>query len=134
MIPTKTHGICGHCREANPYTEINCIHCGGRLAWAFLIDGKSDEDLEPPLEKSIEHFLHLDRPSPQYDIRCRFCNKPIKDEEKICPHCGNWLVSPDSMTQSGSPPGWAVNQLVDRDAPEIQRLVKIYEQNKAGPG
>jgi predicted amidophosphoribosyltransferase len=121
MIPTKTHGICGHCREANPYTEIKCVRCGERLPWAFLIDGKNDEDFEPPIEKSIEHFFHLDRPT-HFNICCRFCNGLIKVDEKICPHCGKWLVSAYYSAHYGG--------LVDPDAPEIQRLVAAYEKEK----
>lgn len=130
MIPTKTHGICGECRESNPYTEIHCRHCGARLPWAFLIDGKSDEDFEAPIEKSIEHFFHLDR-STHFNIRCRFCNEPISEDEKICPHCGRWLVAPNSMTQGGAWPAWSVNQLVDPEAPEIIKLTEIYWTKKA---
>jgi len=122
MIPTKTRGICGECRESNLYTEIYCQHCGARLPWAFLIDGKTDEDFEPPLEKSIEHFFHLDR-STHFNIRCRFCNQPISEEEKICPHCGHWLVSAYYSSHYGG--------LVDPEAPEIIKLTEIYWAKKA---
>lgn len=131
MIPTKTHGICGECRESNLYTEIHCQHCGARLPWAFLIDGENDEDMEPPVEKSIEHFFHLDRQTPNYHIRCRSCDQPISEDEKICPHCGRWLVAPNPMTQSGFAPGWTVDQLVDPESPEIIRLTRIYWAKKA---
>ena len=130
MIPTKTHGICGECRESNPYTEIHCRHCGARLPWAFLIDGKSDEDFESPIEKTIEHFFHLDRKTPNYNIRCRFCDESISEDEKICPHCGHWLVAPNPMTQGGAWPAWTVDQLVDPEAPEIVRLTQIYWAKK----
>lgn len=123
MRPTKTHGICGSCREMNYYTETNCLRCGDRLAWAFLIDGKSDEDFEPPIQKALEHFFHLERETPKYNVGCRFCNEPIKFEEKICPHCGNWLASADYSLY--------YNDLVDPQAPEIQRLMKEDESNKA---
>lgn len=29
-----THGICPHCLDRNPYTEIVCSGCGARLPWA----------------------------------------------------------------------------------------------------
>ena len=122
MRPTKTRGICGCCREMNPYTETNCSRCGDRLAWAFLIDGKSDKDFEAPIQKALEHFFHLDRKTPKYNVRCRFCNQPTNYDDEICPHCGKWLASADISIY--------YNDLVDPDAPEIQRLLKEDRWNK----
>jgi predicted amidophosphoribosyltransferase len=119
MRPTKTHGICGNCREANQYTETNCVRCGDRLAWAFLIDGKDDKDFEAPIQKALEHFFHLDRKTPKYNIRCRFCDQPINYDDEICPHCGKWLASANIAMY--------YDELVDPQAPEIQRLYKLYK-------
>jgi len=121
MKPTKTHGICGYCREANPYTQINCSRCGARLAWAFLIDGRKDADFDTPLDKFLARLLGRNEASPQAQAHCRFCDKGINFEAKICPHCGIWLVSA-AVSRYVSP-------LVDPDAPEIRRLLKSHSKS-----
>jgi hypothetical protein len=120
--PNKEYGICGNCREYNLYSAINCTHCGARLVWAFMIDGKRDFETEPLIEQEVEHFLHLDR-EPKRPVLCRFCNQSIEWDEKICPHCRHWLI----ITRgSGSIPALGLFQMLDPLSPDILALVQRY--------
>jgi len=120
ILPTRTEGLCSYCSWSNPYTEINCERCGARLAWAYLIDGKDDKDFEPPIEKFFSHLFHMDEDPAKSRACCRYCNKPIKPDEKICPHCENVLA-------------WGINfslPVIDARAPEIRRLYKLYKSKQ----
>lgn len=125
--PNKEYGICGNCREYNLYTAINCRHCGARLVWAFMIDGKSDFETEPPIQREVEHFLHLDW-KPKKPILCRFCEQPIDPDEKICPHCRHWLMTCSNI---GGGKSLGLFQLLDPLSPDILAMVKRYLDRKA---
>ncbi len=118
MTPTKTRGICGNCRESNPYSEINCLRCGTRLAWAFLLDGKKDSDFATPLDTFFNRLFGKIGTSTKREVLCRYCEQPIAVDEKVCPHCQNWLPSSGRTGRASA--------LVDPDAPEIQRLLKLH--------
>lgn len=125
--PNREYGICGNCREYNLYTAINCTHCGARLVWAFMIDGKSDFEIEPLIQQKVEHFLHLDRKS-KYQALCGFCNQPIDTDEKICPHCRHWLMTGSDI---GGGKDLRLFQLLDPLSPDVLALVKRYIDRKA---
>jgi ribosomal protein L40E len=118
MQPTKTHGICGLCYHPNPYTQTNCVRCGERLAWAFLIDGRKDSDFDAPLVKFFGRLFGRSNASVKGTAYCRYCEGPIHLDAKVCPHCHEWLVS-------RTPRGKTSGPLVDKDAPEIQRLLNL---------
>lgn len=122
MQPTRTQGVCGHCHEPNPYTATDCTRCGARLAWAFLIDGKEEERIDMPIDKSFNRLFGLSEA--HHDIRCRFCEEYIAADEKICSHCGNFLASAEVSKW-----GWS---LVDPNAPEIKRLLQRNKKLKFG--
>ena len=117
MLPTQNYGICSFCHDPNPYTQTNCVRCGERLAWAFLIDGRKDSDFAPPLAKFFGRLFGKRDASPKRVVVCRFCSGPVVFDDKVCPHCKEWLTS--------APGGSRHDAVVDKDAPEIQRLLKV---------
>ena len=121
MKPTPQRGVCANCRELNPYTNINCSRCQARLAWAFLIDGKDDAEFETPLARFARGLFDGDEPQAGRNIHCRFCEQVMRADQKICPHCYKWLAAPNLSHEE-----WT---LVDEDAPEIQRLIRLHNQN-----
>ena len=118
MKLTKTRGVCGICGELNFYTEINCSRCGSRLVWAFLIDGQKDANFDTPLEKLFDLLFCHSNASSKAKVGCRNCDKPIEVNEKVCPHCQNWLALKPYGTVDRMP-------LVDPTAPEIRRLLQL---------
>lgn len=72
------------------------------------------EGFELPIEKYFERLCHLDKEPAKPTARCHYCNKLIKPDEKICPHCENILVEAVNFHLS----------VIDAHAPEIQRLYK----------
>lgn len=116
MKPTKSHGICARCHEPNLYTAINCRRCEARLVWAYLIDGKDEEDFDTPLIKLYRRLFENRSQQKEVKVLCRFCNSKIDATAKICPQCRNWLAVAEMSK-------WAW-PLVDPDAPEIKRLLK----------
>lgn len=119
MKPTKSRGICARCHEPNPYTAINCTRCETRLVWAFLIDGRNDEDFDPPLFKLYRRLFGNRSQQKELKVPCRFCDSTIDATAKICPQCRNWQAVAEVTTKA-----WA---LVDPDAPEIKRLLKANQ-------
>lgn len=125
--PNREYGICGNCREYNLYTAINCTHCGARLVWAFMIDGKSDFETEPPIQQKVEHFLHLNG-IPTNKIHCRVCSQPIDPDEKICPYCRHWLID---TTPGARFYDLGLFQMLDPLSPDVLAMVKQYLDRKA---
>lgn len=121
MKPTLQRGVCANCQDLNPYTNTNCSHCEARLAWAFLIDGKDDAEFETPLARFARGLFDGDEPQTGRNIHCRFCENVMPAGQKICPHCYPWQAIAN-VTRFAWP-------LVDPDAPEIQRLIRLHNQN-----
>lgn len=82
MRPTESSGLCGICRDPNPYTQTNCLRCGARSAWAFLIDGKKDTDFCPPLIKFFARLFGIWSTSSKRLVFCRFCKRSVLYDER----------------------------------------------------
>ncbi len=118
LEPTKTQGLCGNCGELNFYTATDCVRCEARLAWAFLIDGKEDSDFNQS-SRGIFGWLFRKKQMPKNSrISCRFCESEIAFDEKVCPHCGEWLAAMRT-SKFGT-------KVMHKDAPELQKLLKNY--------
>jgi hypothetical protein len=130
MAANQTQGLCGFCMESNLYTSTECVRCHRRLVWAFLIDGQDDEPM--PMEKTnqIDEFLtplfKKWKWLPEKAPTCRFCLEPITVNEKICPHCNQWLLMLYSPMEPGGYMMRPSADLVDPTAPEIRRLVESH--------
>jgi hypothetical protein len=125
MKANKTQGLCAYCSELNPYTAIGCSRCHYRLPWGFLNDGRTgyEEEKDSLFDRIAARLGRKAAKAPPEDICCRYCAKPIRYDEQICPHCDQWLVTGGHILG-------ITTQYVDPEAPEIKRLLENYKRQR----
>ena len=90
-----SEGICPLCGEPNSHARVYCRRCNYRLPWADALEGITDTQRKSIMDEApwLDHELKQWGLLPERTLACRYCNQPIKVDDKQCPHCKEWLVS-----------------------------------------